>query len=145
MIRFLSKYVARDVLDQIYKLYARPHLDYGDIIYHKYYPEMRLTFTESLEQTQYSAAVAVAGAWRGTNRQRLYEELGWESLYHRRQYRRLCHFFNLVKSQSPNYLFDEILPKRQLNHGLRHPCDYEVHVARTNRFSNTDFHNTLLE
>ena len=36
MIRFLSKYVARDVLDQIYKLYMRPHLDYGDIIYHKY-------------------------------------------------------------------------------------------------------------
>ena len=35
IIRFLSKYVARDVLDQIYKLYVRPHLDYGDIIYHK--------------------------------------------------------------------------------------------------------------
>ena len=122
--------MARDVLDQIYKIYVKPHLDYGDIIYHKYHPEMRLTFTERLEQTQHSAAVAVAGAWRGTNRQRLYEELGWECLYHRRQYRRLCHFFNLVKSQSPSYLFDEILPKRQLNHGLRHPRDYEVHVAR---------------
>ena len=69
MIKFLSKYVARDVLDQIYKLYVRPHLDYGDIIYHKYDPEMRLTFTQRLEQTQYSAALAVAGAWRGTNRQ----------------------------------------------------------------------------
>ena len=32
IIRFLSKYVSRDVLDQIYKLYVRPHLDYGDII-----------------------------------------------------------------------------------------------------------------
>ena len=40
--------------------------------------KMRLTFTQRLEQTQYSAALAVAGAWRGTNRQRLYEELGWE-------------------------------------------------------------------
>ena len=30
-IRFLSKYVTMDVLDQIYKLYVRPHLDYGDI------------------------------------------------------------------------------------------------------------------
>ena len=35
IIRFLSKYVSRDVLDQICKLYARPHLDYADIIYHK--------------------------------------------------------------------------------------------------------------
>ena len=137
--------MARDVLDQIYKLYVRPHLDYGDIIYHKYDPEMRLTFTQRLEQTQYSAALAVTGAWRGTNRQRLYEELGWESLYHRRWYRRLCHFFNLVKSQSPSYLFDEIPPERQLNYGLRHPRDYEVQVARTNRFSNTYFHNTLFE
>ena len=145
MIRFLSKYVARDVLDKIYKLYVRPHLDYGDIIYHKYDPEMRLTFTQRLEQTQYSAALAVAGAWRGTNRQRLYEELGWESLYHRRWYRRLCHFFNLVKSQSPSYLFDEIPPERQLNYSLRHHRDYEVHVARTNRFSNSYFHNTLFE
>ena len=34
MIRYLSKYVSRDVLDQIYKLHVRPHLDYGDIIYH---------------------------------------------------------------------------------------------------------------
>ena len=35
MIRYLSKYHMRDVLDQLYKLYVRPHLDYGDIIYHR--------------------------------------------------------------------------------------------------------------
>ena len=28
IIRFLYKYVSRDVLDQIYKLYVRSHLDY---------------------------------------------------------------------------------------------------------------------
>ena len=39
VIRFLSKYVSMDVLDQMYKLYVRPHLDYGDIIYHKFDPE----------------------------------------------------------------------------------------------------------
>ena len=55
IIRFLSKYVAHDVLDQIYKLYVRPHLDYGDIIYHKYDPEFKLDFTKWLESTQYSA------------------------------------------------------------------------------------------
>ena len=31
--------MSRDVLDQIYKLYVRPHLDYGDIIYHRHDPE----------------------------------------------------------------------------------------------------------
>ena len=32
-IRYMAKYVSRDVRDQIHKLYVRPHLDYGDIIY----------------------------------------------------------------------------------------------------------------
>ena len=79
----LSKYVARDVLDQIYKLYVGPHLDYGDIIYHKYDPEFKLDFTKRLESTQYSAALAVSGAWRRTNKDKIYEELGWEILYYR--------------------------------------------------------------
>ena len=65
IIRFLSKYVSRDVLDQTYKLYVRPHLDYGDIIYHKYDPEFKLDFTRKLESTQYLAALTVSGAWRG--------------------------------------------------------------------------------
>ena len=83
VIRFLSKYVMRDVLDQMYKLYVRPHLDYGDIIYHKFDPDFTLEFTGKLESTQYTAALAVSGAWHGTNRNKLYEELGWEYLYHR--------------------------------------------------------------
>ena len=67
IIRFLSKYVTCDVLDQIYKLHVRPHLDYGDIMYHKYDPEFKLDFEKLLECTQYSAALAVSGACRGTN------------------------------------------------------------------------------
>ena len=59
VIRYLSKYVSRDVLDQMYKPYVRPQLDYGDIIYHKVDPELSLDFTKKLEATQYSAALAV--------------------------------------------------------------------------------------
>ena len=62
--------MSRDILNLAYKLYVRPHLDYGDIIYHRYDPEVHLSFTQKIEQTQYAAAFAVAGAWRGTNRQR---------------------------------------------------------------------------
>ena len=65
MIKYLSKYISREVLDQFYKLYIRPHLEYGDIIYHKFDPTMHLEFTKKLEQVQYSAALAVTGAWRG--------------------------------------------------------------------------------
>ena len=72
--------MSRDVLDQIYKLFVRPHLDYSD----KYDPEFKVDFTKKLESTQYSAALAVSGAWSGTNTDKLYEELGWEILYYRR-------------------------------------------------------------
>ena len=34
MLRFLSKYLPRHTLNEMYKLYVRPHLDYGDVIYH---------------------------------------------------------------------------------------------------------------
>ena len=33
MLRFLSKYLPRHTLNEMYKLYVRPHLDYGDVIY----------------------------------------------------------------------------------------------------------------
>ena len=34
LMKFLSKYIDRNVLDLSYKMYVRPHLDYGDVIYH---------------------------------------------------------------------------------------------------------------
>ena len=89
IIPYLSKYVSRGVLDQIYKLYVRPHLYYDDIIYHKYDPEFKFDFTKKLESIQYSAALAVIGAWRGTNTDRLCEEVGWEILHYRKWYQML--------------------------------------------------------
>ena len=143
LIRHLSQYVSRDVLDQMYKLYVRPHLDYGDIIYHRYDPNFSSILTRRHEQVQYTASLAVTGAWRGTSGQRLYEELGWESLYERRWYRRLCHFFKRNLTHSPEYLFSLIPPERQISYGLRHPHVYSQSKARTNRFSNSYFQNTL--
>ena len=39
---------------------------------------------EKVERIQYQAALAISGAWRGSSRSKLYEELGWESLSDRR-------------------------------------------------------------
>ena len=86
MLRFLSSYLPRNTLNDLYKLYVRPHLDYGDVIYHD--PPNLCEFSgnttlsnqmEKIESVQYSAALAVSGAWRGTSREKLYAELGWES------------------------------------------------------------------
>ncbi len=145
MIRYLSKYVTRDVLEQIYKLYVRPYLDYGDIIYHRFDPEMRLNFTQKLKRIQYCAALAVTGAWRGTSRERLYKGLGWESLYHRSWKRRLCHFYNLIKSYSPDYLFAEVPSERNISFNLQNMRSFDQNLTRTARYANTYFHNAPFE
>ena len=72
LLRFLSRYVSRRVIDLCYKLYVRPHLDYGDIIYHNQREELM----RSIEQVQYKADLLVSGCWQGTCCIKLYEELG---------------------------------------------------------------------
>ena len=86
-----------------------------------------------------------SGAWRGTSRQKLYDELGWESLYHRRWYRRMTHFYKLRSTRSPLYLYNLIPPERDLNYNLRIPYDYDQHIERTTRFSHTYFQNCVRE
>lgn len=68
-------------------MYVRPHLDYGDVIYHlpptanEFSRNINLpNLMEKLESVQYSAALAITKTWRGTSRVKLYAELGWESL-----------------------------------------------------------------
>ena len=140
MMRYLLKNLTCDVLDQLHRIYVRPHLDYGDIIYHRNDPDFRLDFTNKLEAIQYSTALPVSGAWHGTNRQKLHEELGWKSLYHRRWYRRLTHFYKLKNTQSPLYLYSLIPAERGLRYNLRMPHPYD---PQTERFSNTYFQNCI--
>ena len=136
---------SHDVLDLMYKLYMRPHLDYGDIIYHKHDPDLKLDLTKKLESTQYSAALAVSRAWQGTNRQKFCDDLGWKSLYHRRWYCRMTHFYKLQSTQPPLYLYNLIPPKCDLKYNLRMPYNYYQHIKRTTRFSHTYFQNCVSE
>ena len=75
------------------KSFTSPHLDYGDIIYNQAY---NASFHQKLELLQYNACLAITGAIRGTSREKLYEELGLESLQLRRWFRKLSCFYKLV-------------------------------------------------
>ena len=59
---------------------------------------------EEIEKVQYKAALAVIGAWRGSNCSKLYEELGWESLSDRRMSRRVLMVHKIVNNRTPLYL-----------------------------------------
>ena len=91
MLRYISRYLPLSTLTQMYKMFVRPHLDYGDVIYHIPHPislfdsSMNLhPLMEGIEKVQYHAALAITGCWRGSNRNSIYVELAWESLSDRR-------------------------------------------------------------
>ena len=110
----LKKWVAHPVLETIYKLYVRPHLDYADVVYHTASPanertpifrqETNIDILKEVEKIQYKAARVVTGAWYGTKRSKLYENLGWESLEDRRTMRKLCILHETIENKFPRYL-----------------------------------------
>ena len=79
-------------------------------------PNSKLNYQmRTLESLQYQAALAVTGAWKGTSTQKIYEELGWETLHHRRWSRRITQFYKIMNGLTPQYLLDPIpMPRRHL-------------------------------
>ena len=90
----------------IFKSFIRPRLNYRDIIYDRAY---NTSFHQDNESIQYNATLAIMGAVRENSGQKLYEELGFESLQQRHWYRKLCCLFKIINNQSPEYLFQLIL------------------------------------
>ena len=94
----------------MYKALVRSHLDYCDIIYH--IPALNSqtnlgktlnSLMEKVERTQYQAALAITGTWQGSNRSKLYEELGWETLSDRRWCRRILQIHKIKDNMTPSY------------------------------------------
>ena len=109
IIKHLSRFLPLKTLDQMYKTLVRPHLDYCDVIYHIPSKQTQLggvlnVLMEEVEKVQYQAALAITGAWQGSSRSKLYEELGWESLSDRRWCRRILQVHKIVNNNTPFYL-----------------------------------------
>ena len=98
----------------IYKAFSRPlvQVNFGDIIYDQLQNEY---FCDKLESVQYKAALAITGTIQGTSCDKLYQELGLESLKSRRWYKRLSCMFKTMKKEAPNYLINLILKCEQTN------------------------------
>ena len=83
LLKYLSKFLPRHNLNELFKLYVRPHPEHGDVIYHipakvcEFSGNVILaTMMEKLESVQYAAAIAITGTWRESSRMTLYNELG---------------------------------------------------------------------
>ena len=104
-------------LDQMYKVLI--HLDYCDTIYN--IPTLNsqtnlgvtlISLMEKVERTQYQAALAgtgITGTWQGSNRSKLYAELGLETISDRRCCRRILQIHKIkrnmiVPTSETNYI-----------------------------------------
>ena len=100
-------------------------LDYGDL--------MKL-----VEQVQYKAGLIVSGCWQGTNRDELYEELGWESLSDRRWFQRLSLFYKISNGLTLSYLSYHLVTGSETSISLRRR-HVIAPLSRTARYQNSFF------
>ena len=107
VIKKLRHSLPRKSLLTIYKAFLRPLVDYGDIVYDQPQNE---SLCEKIESVQYKAALAITGAIQETSSDKLYHELGLESLKSRRWYKCLSCMFKIMKREAPNYLIN-LIPK----------------------------------
>ena len=90
----------------IYKPFVRPHLDYVDIIYDQ---TNNCCLSDKIETVQYNAALLITGATRETLKEKLYQELGFES--DRRWLRRMSYLNKIISIKLPPYLYELIPPQ----------------------------------
>ena len=127
----------------ICKSFIRPQFEYGDVIY-----DQTASFHQKIESVQYNSALAITGAIRGTSKEKLYHELGLETLEKRRWYRKLCCFFKIFRNQSPECLFSiiptSVRPYNTIN--ANNIPQFKVkHNFFQNFFQNLFFHDVVIE
>ena len=140
MLKGIKFKVDRTTLTKLFKSLVRPVMEYADVLWDG------CTESESdlLEHVQYEAAKIVTGAMKGTSKQRLMQETGWEDMKVRRAIHKLLLYFKIVNNFCPSYL-TELLPfqvSERTNYSLRTASNYSLFSSRTERFKKSFFPST---
>ena len=73
----LNLLLPRSSLLTVYKCFIRPHLNYGDVVYDQ--PNLSY-LTNKIKSVQCNAALAIVDSIRWKSKEKLYQDLGFESL-----------------------------------------------------------------
>ena len=103
-----------------------------------------LRFIKNIESVQYNAALAITGAIRGTSKEQIYQELGFESLQQRQWYRKLCYLFKIITNRSPSCLF-QLVPLSTSRYLTRNSDNVSQVRTKHNFFKNSFFPSTINE
>ena len=116
------------------KSFIRPHL---------YDQTFNYSFHQKFESIQYNACLTNTGAIVSTLRDKLYQDLGFESLY-RRWYRTLCCFYKIYKNKQPLYLFN-LIPRKISSYYSRNKNHIPLFKVRHDFFKNSFFRVIIIE
>ena len=141
VIRKLRYQIPRHSLVSLYKSFIRSLLEYADVIYDQ---PSNTSFSDKIECIQYNAALAITGAIRGTSKDKLYKELGFEYLSSRRWFKRLCLFHKIYHNKTPGYLY-RLIPQTHNLYNLRNQHLIPNIFCRTNVFSDSFLPSTIKE
>ena len=141
LLRKLQLILPRRSLVTIYKSFIRPHLDYRDIIFDQAFNK---SFHDNLELIQYIASLAITGPIRGTSKEKLYQELGFESLQQRRWFHKLCTFYRIYKNQSRSYLYN-LVPLQTISRITKPSNNIPCFHFKHNFFKNSFFPSVIIE
>ena len=103
-----------------------------------------ITRYEKLESIQYNAWLALTGAIRGSLKEKIYQDLGFESLRVRRWYRKLCLFYKVLNNELPQYLFN-LIPVRPTLYPTRNALNIPLLNTNHNFFKDSLFPSTIIE
>ena len=98
-----------------------------------------MSICNKIEKLQYIAALAITRAIRGSSKEKLYRELGFEYLSSRRWLKKLCLFYKNVLNKFPNYPYNNRSYQTRSSGKFLHMC------CRTEHFENSFFPYSIKE
>ena len=137
----LRNILPRTTLIAIYKAFIRLLMDYGDVLYDQAFDN---SFKEKLESIQYNACLALTGAIWGTSKEKIYQELGLESLRDRCCCRMFCLFYKVLENENSKYLCS-LIPTRRSLYSTRNIHNIPFVNAKHNFFQNYFFPSIIIK
>lgn len=139
ILRYIKTKISRRSLIKIYIAFIRPILEYADIVW----DNCTLQYSELLESVQLEAARIITGLRSGTSHNKLYLELGWETLSARRLKHKQIMMYKITHGLSPQYLQDISNPfinnHNNNPYSLRHTRIFNPPICRTNNYFDSFF------
>lgn len=141
LLRALKFKVNRHALEKMYTAFIRPVLEYSDSVWDNSSAEVK----KQLEAVHIEAARIITGATKLCNIDKLFTDLGWESLQERRNKHKLVIFYKILNGLTPDYLQNIVPPlvQESTHYNLRNSNNIRDIRANTNLFFNSFFPSTI--